>query len=144
MQITKTAPIVATATLIAAAATLTPAASANSAAYSNTAGDVRCEIYQVQGTTKTICVSDPARKAQPECNPPEQLAPAVSVGGGSADVHCWNQGFTNPPQKLNPLQVKQLGSAYIAPDFSGNLYVADIATRAVIRAGATNQVLFKL
>lgn len=45
---------------------------------------------------------------------------------------------------MNPLQVKQLGSAYIAPDFSGNLYVADIATRAVIRAGATNQVLFKL
>ena len=89
-------------------------------------------------------MSDPARKAQPECNPPGQLAPAVSVGGGSAEVHCWNQGFTNVPQKLNPLQVKQLGTAYIAPDFSGNLYVADIATRAIIRAGATNQVLFKL
>ncbi|GAA3511664.1 hypothetical protein NUW87_10775 [Corynebacterium pilbarense] len=143
MQITKTAPIVATATLIAAAA-LAPAASANSAAYSNTAGDVRCEIYQLQGTTKTICVSDTARQTQPECNPPGQLIPAVSVGAGSAEVHCWNQGFTNPPQKLNPLQVKQLGSAYIAPDFSGNLYVADIATRAVIRAGTANQVLFKL
>lgn len=143
MQITKTPTTLIATTLITAAA-LAPAASANSAAYSNTSGDVRCEIYQVQGTTKTICVSDPARKAQPECNPPGQLAPAVSVGGGSAAVHCWNQGFTNPPQKLNPLQVKQLGSAYIAPDFSGNLYVADIATRAVIRAGATNQVLFKL
>ena len=143
MQITKTAPIVTAATLIAAAA-LAPAASANIATYSNTSGDVRCEIYQIHGTTKTICVSDAARKAQPECNPPEQLIPAVSVGDGSAAVHCWNQGFTNPPQKLNPLQVKQLGSAYIAPDFSGNLYVADIATRAVIRAGATNQVLFKL
>ena len=143
MQITKAAPIVTAATLIAAAA-LAPAASANTATYSNAAGNVRCEIYQIQGTTKTICVSDTARQTQPECNPPEQLAPAVSVGGGSAAVHCWNQGFTNPPQKLNPLQVKQLGSAYIAPDFSGNLYVADIATRAVIRAGATNQVLFKL
>ena len=143
MQITKTAPIVTAATLIAAAA-LAPAASANIATYSNTSGDVRCEIYQIHGTTKTICVSDAARKAQPECNPPGQLIPAVSVGYGSAAVHCWNQGFTNPPQKLNPLQVKQLGSAYIAPDFSGNLYVADIATRAVIRAGATNQVLFKL
>lgn len=103
MQITKTAPIVTTATFIAAAAVLAPAASANSAAYSNSAGDVRCEIYQVNGTTKTICVSDAARKAQPECNPPGQLAPAVSVGGGSAEVHCWNQGFTNVPQKLNPL-----------------------------------------
>ena len=143
MQITKTAPIVTAATLIAAAA-LAPAASANTATYSNAAGNVRCEIYQIQGTTKTICVSDTARQTQPECNPPGQLAPAVSVGDGSAAVHCWNQGFTNPPQKLNPLQVKQLGSAYIAPDFSGNLYVADIATRAVIRAGATNQVLFKL
>lgn len=144
MQITKTASIVTVATLIAAAAALAPAASANSAAYSNSAGDVRCETYQVNGTTKTICMSDPARKAQPECNPPGQLAPAVSVGGGSAEVHCWNQGFTNVPQKLNPLQVKQLGTAYIASDFSGNLYVADIATRAIIRAGATNQVLFKL
>ena len=143
MQITKTAPIVTAATLIAAAA-LAPAASANTATYSNAAGNVRCEIYQIQGTTKTICVSDTARQTQPECNPPGQLAPAVSVGDGSAAVHCWNQGFTNPPQKLSPLQVKQLGSAYIAPDFSGNLYVADIATRAVIRAGATNQVLFKL
>ena len=107
MQITKPAPIVPAATLIAAAA-LAPAASANIATYSNTSGDVRCEIYQIHGTTKTICVSDPARKAQPECNPPEQLAPAVSVGDGSAAVHCWNQGFTNPPQKLNPLQVLSL------------------------------------
>lgn len=143
MQITKTAPIVATATLIAAAA-LAPAASANIATYSNTSGDVRCEIYQIHGTTKTICVSDAARKTQPECNPPEQLIPAVSVGDGSAVTHCWNQGFTGVPQKLNPLQVKQFGSAYIAPDFSGNLYVLDVAHRAVVRAGATNQVLLKL
>lgn len=143
MQITKTAPIVTAATLIAAAA-LAPAASANIATYSNTSGDVRCEIYQIHGTTKTICVSDAARKAQPECNPPEQLIPAVSVGDGSAVTHCWNQGFTGVPQKLNPLQVKQFGSAYIAPDFSGNLYVLDVAHRAVVRAGATNQVLFKL
>lgn len=143
MQITKIAPIVTAATLITAAA-LAPAASANIATYSNTAGDVRCEIYQIHGTTKTICVSDAARKAQPECNPPEQLIPAVSVGDGSAVTHCWNQGFTGVPQKLNPLQVKQFGSAYIAPDFSGNLYVLDVAHRAVVRAGATNQVLFKL
>ena len=89
-------------------------------------------------------MSDTARQTQPECNPPGQLIPAVSIGPGSTETHCWNQGFTNVPQKLNPLQVKQLGTAYIAPDFSGNLYVADIATRAIIRAGATNQVLFKL
>ena len=144
MQITKTAPIVTAATLIAAAATLAPAASANTATYSNTSGDVRCEIYQVQGTTKTICVSDTARQTQPECNPPGQLIPAVSIGPGSTETHCWNQGFTGVPQKLNPLQVKQFGSAYIAPDFSGNLYVLDVAHRAVVRAGATNQVLFKL
>jgi len=143
MQITKTAPIVATATLIAAAA-LAPAASANTATYSNAAGNVRCEIYQIQGTTKTICVSDTARQTQPECNPPGQLIPAVSIGPGSTETHCWNQGFTGVPQKLNPLQVKQFGSAVVIPGFSGNLYVLDTVHRAVIRAGSANTVLFKL
>lgn len=143
MQITKTAPIVTAATLIAAAA-LAPAASANTATYSNAAGNVRCEIYQIQGTTKTICVSDTARQTQPECNPPGQLIPAVSIGPGSTETHCWNQGFTGVPQKLNPLQVKQFGSAVVIPGFSGNLYVLDTVHRAVIRAGSANTVLFKL
>lgn len=143
MQITKAAPIVTAATLIAAAA-LAPAASANTATYSNAAGDVRCEIYQIQGTTKTICVSDTARQTQPECNPPGQLIPAVSIGPGSTETHCWNQGFTGVPQKLNPLQVKQFGSAVVIPGFSGNLYVLDTVHRAVIRAGSANTVLFKL
>ena len=143
MQITKAAPIVTAATLIAAAA-LAPAASANTATYSNAAGNVRCEIYQIQGTTKTICVSDTARQTQPECNPPGQLIPAVSIGPGSTETHCWNQGFTGVPQKLNPLQVKQFGSAVVIPGFSGNLYVLDTVHRAVIRAGSANKVLFKL
>jgi len=143
MQITKAAPIVTAATLIAAAA-LAPAASANTATYSNAAGNVRCEIYQIQGTTKTICVSDTARQTQPECNPPGQLIPAVSIGPGSTETHCWNQGFTGVPQKLNPLQVKQFGSAVVIPGFSGNLYVLDTVHRAVIRAGSANTVLFKL
>ena len=143
MQITKTAPIVTAATLIAAAA-LAPAASANTATYSNAAGNVRCEIYQIQGTTKTICVSDTARQTQPECNPPGQLIPAVSIGPGSTETHCWNQGFTGVPQKLNPLQVKQFGSAVVIPGFSGNLYVLDTVHRAVIRAGSANTVLFML
>ena len=143
MQITKAAPIVTAATLIAAAA-LAPAASANTATYSNAAGNVRCEIYQIQGTTKTICVSDTARQTQPERNPPGQLIPAVSIGPGSTETHCWNQGFTGVPQKLNPLQVKQFGSAVVIPGFSGNLYVLDTVHRAVIRAGSANTVLFKL
>lgn len=144
MQITKTAPIVATATLIVAAVALAPAASANSAAYSNTAGDVRCEIYQVDGSTETICVSDTARQTQPECNPPEQLIPAVTVGRDFVGTNCWNQGFVGQPQKLNPLQVQRFGTATVIPGFSGNLYVLDIARRALVRAGSANVVLFKI
>lgn len=143
MQITKTTPIVTAATLIAAAA-LAPAASANIATYSNTSGDVRCEIYQVDGSTETICVSDTARQTQPECNPPEQLIPAVTVGRDFVGTNCWNQGFVGQPQKLNPLQVQRFGTATVIPGFSGNLYVLDIARRALVRAGSANVVLFKI
>lgn len=80
MKMTHTTTLVAA--LAATTAALAPAATAdpNVATYSNAAGNVRCEIYQVDGSTETICVSDTARQTQPECNPPEQLIPAVTVG----------------------------------------------------------------
>lgn len=145
VKTTHTATSVITA-LAAAATALAPAATAdpNLATYSNAAGTVRCEIYQVGGITETICVSDTARQNQPECNPPEQLIPAVTVGRDFVGTSCCNQGFVGQPQKLNPLQVQRFGTATVIPGFSGNLYVLDIARRALVRAGSANVVLFKI
>ena len=116
MKMTHTATSVITA-LAAAATALAPAATADSnlATYSNAAGTVRCEIYQVGGSTETICVSDTARQTQPECNPPEQLIPAVTVGRDFVGTSCWNQGFVGQPQKLHPLQVQRFGTATVIP-----------------------------
>ncbi|OHQ51914.1 hypothetical protein HMPREF2617_02635 [Corynebacterium sp. HMSC070H05] len=113
MQITRTAPVtVAAVAILTATAALAPSAAAqnNVGTYSNQNGNVRCESYQVGGETKTICVSDTARKTQPECNPPEQLIPAVSISRG----------------------------------FTGELYVFDTANIALVRAGSTNSVIWKL
>ena len=145
MKMAHTATSVITALAVAATA-LAPAATAdpNLATYSNAAGTVRCEIYQVGGSAETICVSDTARQTQPECNPPEQLIPAVTVGRDFVGTSCWNQGFVGQPQKLNPLQVQRFGTATVIPGFSGNLYVLDIARRALVRAGSANVVLFKI
>lgn len=145
MKTTHTATTI-VAALAATTATLAPAATANPnvATYSNAAGNVRCEIYQVDGSTETICVSETARQTQPECNPPEQLIPAVTVGRDFVGTNCWNQGFVGQPQKLSPLQVQRFGTATVIPGFSGNLYVLDIARRALARAGSTNVVLFKI
>lgn len=145
MKTTHTAATI-VAALAATTATLAPAATAdpNVATYSNAAGNVRCEIYQVDGSTETICVSETARQTQPECNPPEQLIPAVTVGRDFVGTNCWNQGFVGQPQKLSPLQVQRFGTATVIPGFSGNLYVLDIARRTLVRAGSTNAVLFKI
>ncbi len=137
----------ATASLAASAlfaATLVPSAAAdpNLATYSNATGDVRCEMYQTEAGTETICVSETARQTQPECNPPQQLIPAVTVSRDFVGTNCWNQGFVGQPQKLNPLQVRRFGTATVIPGFSGNLYVLDITRRALVRAGSTNTVLF--
>ena len=147
MQITRTAPVtVAAVAILTATAALTPSAAAqsNTGTYSNQNGNVRCESYQVGGETKTICVSDTARTTQPECNPPEQLIPAVSISRGFTGTLCWNQGFTGQPKKLNPLQVQRFGSAFIVPGFTGELYVFDTANIALVRAGSTNSVIWKL
>ncbi|MBA1838347.1 hypothetical protein GC584_09985 [Corynebacterium sp. zg912] len=126
------------------AAALVPSAAAdpNLATYSNATGDVRCEMYQTEAGTETICVSETARQTQPECNPPQQLIPAVTVNRDFVGTNCWNQGFVGQPQKLNPLQVRRFGTATVIPGFSGNLYVLDITRRALVRAGSTNTVLF--
>lgn len=130
---------------VATAATLlAPAASANMVV-SNTAGNVRCEVVTLpDGRTNTICVSDTARRSQPECNPPGQLIPAIEVGPGYVGRKCWNQGFEAPPQTMPPLQVRSHGTAHVLQGFSGSLYVLDVARWALVRAGADNAVLFRL
>ena len=128
--------------LFAAALVPSAAADPNLATYSNATGDVRCEMYQTEAGTETICVSETARQTQPECNPPQQLIPAVTVNRDFVGTNCWNQGFVGQPQKLNPLQVRRFGTATVIPGFSGNLYVLDITRRALVRAGSTNTVLF--
>ena len=145
MQITKQAITVTAATALAAAVALSPTASASDiATYSNAAGNVRCEMYQSSSGTDTICVSDTARKTQPECNPPSHLIPSVSISRDFTGTGCWNQGFVGQPKKLNPLQFQQFGPVIVVPGFSGNLYVFDTARLALIRAGSANSVIWKL
>ena len=92
---THTTAALAGATITLAAVTLSaPAALASTHTYSNQSGDVRCEIYNTPQGHTTLCVSDKARKAHPECNPPEHLIPAVKVEDNWAGTLCWNQGFT--------------------------------------------------
>ena len=147
MQITRTAPVtVAAVAILTATAALAPSAAAqnNVGTYSNQNGNVRCESYQVGGETKTICVSDTARTTQPECNPPEQLIPAVTIDTNFVGTNCWNQGFVGQPKKLHPFQIQRFGTAIVFPGLSGNLYVFDTARMALIRAGSTNSVIWKL
>ena len=143
MQITKPA-ITVTAFTVLAAVALSPTASANTATYSNAAGNVRCEMYQTEAGTDTICVSDTARKTQPECNPPSHLIPAVTISRNFTGTNCWNQGFVGQPKRLGPLQVQRFGSTFTVPGFSGNLYVFDIARLALVRAGSANAVIWKM
>lgn len=130
--------------LIAAALAPSAAADPNLATYSNAAGNVRCEMYQTEAGTETICVSETARKAQPECNPPSHLIPAVTIGRDFVGTNCWNQGFVGQPKRLSPLQVQRFGSTFTVPGFSGNMYVFDIARLALVRAGSANAVIWKM
>lgn len=135
-----------TASAIAAAALITvPAANAASnIIVSNSAGNVTCQVFVDGNGTHTLCVSDIARGSQPQCNPPAQLIPAVSLNTGGARTHCWNQGFERAPERLAPLQIRTHGSATVIPWFDGSLYVFDAAKLGLIKAGGVNQVLFKL
>ena len=95
---TRTTATLAGATITLATITLTaPAANAATYTYSNQSGDVRCEIYNTPQGHTTLCVSDKARKTQPECNPPEHLIPAVKVEDNWVGTLCWNQGFIQGP-----------------------------------------------
>ena len=130
--------------LFAAAVAPAAAADPNLATYSNAAGNVRCEMYQSASGIDTICVSDTARKTQPECNPPSHLIPAVTISRNFTGTNCWNQGFVGQPKRLGPLQVQRFGSTFTVPGFSGNLYVFDIARLALVRAGSANAVIWKM
>ena len=140
---TRTPAALAGATIALATITLTaPAANAATYTYSNQSGDVRCEIYNTPQGHTTLCVSDKARKAHPECNPPEHLIPAVKVEDNWAGTLCWNQGFTQPPQKLSPMSVRSGGGATVFAAPGGDLFVFDTVKMALIQVGAINKVLF--
>ena len=138
----RTTTVLGTAVLAAGLATaaFAPNAAANPNYVSNANNTVRC--YMTEG--ETLCVSDIGRDAQPECNPPGHLIPAVSIQRNWVGTKCWNQGFDGQPMRLNPLQIHVNGSRVVIPGLAGELYVLDVAKPALVRAGAHNAVLFAL
>ena len=63
------------ASAVLATAALAPQAEAAPQFVANSDNSVRCALYDGE----TLCVSERARKSQPQCNPRGQLAPAVSI-----------------------------------------------------------------
>lgn len=112
--------------------------------FSNSANTVRCQVITEGGKTFTRCVSDIGREKQPECNPPEQLIPSVSIEPNYTGTNCWNQGFGIEPTALKPFQIRRHGSATVIPGINGDLYVFDIAKLAFIRAGKDNSAIFSI
>ena len=87
-------------------------------------------------------MSAKARKAHPECNPPQALIPAVKVEDDWAGTLCWNQGFTQPPQKLSPMSIRSGGGATVFAAPGGDLFVLDTIKMALIQVGSATKVLF--
>lgn len=138
----RTTSIIASAALAAGLATaaLAPQAAAAPQFVANFDNSVRCGLYDGE----TLCVSDRARKSQPQCNPPGQLAPAVSIQRKWVGTKCWNQGFERQPSRLQPFQVHTHGNRFVFASPTGDLYVLDTAKPALVRAGGVNAVLFSL
>lgn len=123
-----------------ATAALAPQAEAAPQFVANSDNSVRCALYDGE----TLCVSERARKSQPQCNPRGQLAPAVSIQRKWVGTKCWNQGFERQPQRLQPFQVHNHGTRFVFASPTGDLFVLDMTKPALIRAGAVNAVLFSL
>lgn len=109
--------------------------------FGNADNTVRCNIATNNGQTYTLCTSDIGRAAQPACNPPNELVPSVAIEPNYVGASCWNQGFDGVT-RLQPLQIRSLGTATVIPGFTGSLYVLDLAQRALVRAGSANKVIF--
>lgn len=119
---------------------LAPQAAAAAQFVANSDNSVRCALYDGE----TLCVSDRARKSQPECNPKGELIPAVSIQRKWVGTKCWNQGFERQPSRLQPFQVYNHGNRVVFSSPTGDLYVLDMAKPALVRAGGVNAVLFSL
>lgn len=126
---------------VMSAAVLIGGASAANAAegdvqFTNAAGDVRCDVVMTQDGPHVICVSDGARTTMPECNPPEELIPAVIVSGnGPGVVGCWNQGLVGAPQTLGPGQLGNAHGITVFADPMGGLHVLSGSLNYVAYAG---------
>ncbi|HHU68298.1 hypothetical protein [Corynebacterium sp.] len=104
--------------------------------FTNAAGDVRCDVVMSDAGPSVICVSDGARGTMPECNPPEEKIPAVTVSpGGRGVVGCWNQGLTGPKQALGPGQLGNAHGITVFADPFGGLHVLSGSLNYVAYAG---------
>lgn len=139
---TRTTTVVGATIALAAITVAAPAADASTHTYSNQKDDVRCEIYNTPQGHTTLCVYDKARKVQPECNPPQALIPTVKAEKNWVGTMCWNQGFTQPPEKLSPMSVRSGGGATVFAAPGGDLFVFNTVKMALIQVGSTNKVLF--
>jgi len=119
---------------------LAPEAAAAAQFVANSDNSVRCALYDGE----TLCVSDRARKSQPQCNPKGELIPAVSIQRKWVGTKCWNQGFERQPSRLQPFQVYNHVNRVVFSSPTGDLYILDMAKPALVRAGGVNAVLFSL
>ncbi|MDO5513442.1 hypothetical protein [Corynebacterium sp.] len=126
------------------AAVLVGGASGASAAegdvqFTNAAGNVRCDVVMTEDGPHVICVSDGARQTMPECNPPEEKIPAVTVfGNGPGVVGCWNQGLIGTKQVLGAGQLGNAHGVTVFADPMGGLHVLSGSLNYVAYAGPTS------
>jgi hypothetical protein len=99
----------------------TPPASA----FSNGDGTVRCEVLPENGTVSCIVTSQQAREKMPECAPPGQLEPSVTVTRDEGRVECRNQGLTAEPELLPAGQERVVDDWTVTASDDGSLAIFD-------------------
>lgn len=112
------------------------AAQAGDVQFRTAAGDVRCDVVGTAQGPHVTCVSEGARAAMPQCNPPAELIPAVQVRGtGPGQVLCWNQGLTGVPRVLQPGELGNAHGVTVVADPLGGLHVLSPDLNYIAYAG---------